>query len=61
MAQKNHHDSVSSTAVSWISLAPTASPGSIEDFVDHVVPLLQRRGICRTVYEGETFRENSMA
>jgi long-chain alkane monooxygenase len=33
-------------------------PSSIEDFVDHVVPLLQKRGIYRTEYEGKTFREN---
>ena len=43
------------------NLSPTTSPDSIDDFVDHVVPILQRRGILRTEYEGETFRENFMA
>ncbi|MER5193711.1 LLM class flavin-dependent oxidoreductase [Streptomyces sp. NPDC002755] len=33
-------------------------PGPAEDFVDHVVPLLQRRGLLRTEYEGATLREN---
>ncbi|MFF3371557.1 LLM class flavin-dependent oxidoreductase [Streptomyces sp. NPDC002680] len=33
-------------------------PGPAEDFVDHVVPLLQRRGLLRTEYEGTTLREN---
>ncbi|MFE2417063.1 LLM class flavin-dependent oxidoreductase [Streptomyces hokutonensis] len=33
-------------------------PGPADDFVDHVVPLLQRRGLLRTEYEGATLREN---
>jgi FMN-dependent oxidoreductase (nitrilotriacetate monooxygenase family) len=32
-------------------------PGQLELFVDHVVPLLQSKGLFRTAYEGETFRE----
>jgi long-chain alkane monooxygenase len=43
------------------NLSPTTSPDSIDDFVDHVVPLLQRRGVFRTAYEGESFRDNLMA
>ncbi|TLG13868.1 NtaA/DmoA family FMN-dependent monooxygenase [Nocardia cyriacigeorgica] len=31
-------------------------PGGLADFVDHVVPLLQRRGIFRTEYETTTLR-----
>src|SRR4029079_12825091 len=33
-------------------------PGGLDDFVDKVVPELQRRGIYRTAYEGKTLREN---
>jgi len=33
-------------------------PGGLDDFVDKVVPALQRRGIFRTEYEGRTLREN---
>ncbi len=33
-------------------------PGGLDDFVDHVVPELQRRGIFRRDYEGRTLREN---
>jgi FMN-dependent oxidoreductase (nitrilotriacetate monooxygenase family) len=33
-------------------------PGPLNDFVDLVVPELQRRGIFRTEYEGRTLREN---
>jgi N-acetyl-S-(2-succino)cysteine monooxygenase len=33
-------------------------PGPLDDFVDLVVPELQRRGIFRTEYEGRTLREN---
>jgi long-chain alkane monooxygenase len=40
------------------NVTPTITPSSVEAFVDEVVPILQRRGIFRTEYEGETFREN---
>jgi len=33
-------------------------PGGLDDFVDKVVPELQRRGIFRLEYEGATLREN---
>lgn len=33
-------------------------PGGLDDFVDKVVPELQRRGIYRREYEGRTLREN---
>ena len=33
-------------------------PQGLDDFVDHVIPELQRRGIFRRDYEGKTLREN---
>ena len=33
-------------------------PGGLDDFVDQVVPELQRRGMFRREYEGTTLREN---
>jgi len=33
-------------------------PAGLDDFVDKVVPELQKRGIFRTEYEGRTLREN---
>jgi FMN-dependent oxidoreductase (nitrilotriacetate monooxygenase family) len=33
-------------------------PGGLNDFVDRVVPELQRRGLFRREYEGRTLREN---
>jgi FMN-dependent oxidoreductase (nitrilotriacetate monooxygenase family) len=33
-------------------------PSGLELFVDHVVPILQRRGIFRTEYTGRTLRDN---
>ena len=33
-------------------------PGGLDDFVNKVVPELQRRGLFRTEYEGKTLREN---
>jgi alkanesulfonate monooxygenase len=33
-------------------------PGGLEDFVERVVPELQRRGLFRREYEGKTLRDN---
>ncbi len=33
-------------------------PGGLDDFVNKVVPELQRRGLFRHDYEGKTLREN---
>jgi alkanesulfonate monooxygenase SsuD/methylene tetrahydromethanopterin reductase-like flavin-dependent oxidoreductase (luciferase family) len=33
-------------------------PGGLDDFVDQVVPELQRRGLFRREYAGKTLREN---
>jgi alkanesulfonate monooxygenase len=33
-------------------------PEGLDDFVDKVVPELQRRGLFRTEYQGKTLREN---
>lgn len=40
------------------NILPPVLPGSLNDFVDHVVPELQKRGLFRTEYEGTTLREN---
>ncbi|MNG11302.1 Nitrilotriacetate monooxygenase component A [compost metagenome] len=37
---------------------PPYLPGGLDDFVDHVVPELQRRGLFRTEYAGSTLREH---
>ena len=39
-------------------LIATYTPGCFEEFVDLVVPELQRRGRYRTAYAGTTLREN---
>ena len=33
-------------------------PGGLDDFANRVVPELQRRGLFRTEYEGETLRDH---
>jgi FMN-dependent oxidoreductase (nitrilotriacetate monooxygenase family) len=38
-------------------LSPIYCPGAIEEFVDGVVPELQRRGLVRAEYKGRTMRE----
>src|ERR1700759_4851190 len=40
------------------NITPTHLPGGCEDFVELVVPELQRRGLFRIEYEGKTLREN---
>jgi FMN-dependent oxidoreductase (nitrilotriacetate monooxygenase family) len=40
------------------TLQPTTSPLSLELFVDHVVPILQRRGLHRREYSGTTLRDH---
>lgn len=38
------------------TLQPATLPGALEEFVDHVVPILQRRGLHRGEYGGSTLR-----
>jgi alkanesulfonate monooxygenase len=40
------------------NVLPLHQPTSLEDFVDLVVPEMQRRGLFRTRYEGSTLREH---
>ncbi|GAA6616142.1 LLM class flavin-dependent oxidoreductase [Scytonema sp. NUACC26] len=40
------------------NIMPPYVPGGLDDFVDLVIPELQRRGLFRTEYEGRTLREN---
>jgi FMN-dependent oxidoreductase (nitrilotriacetate monooxygenase family) len=40
------------------NVSPHISPLSAAEFVDQVVPLLQKRGLMRTSYAGTTLREN---
>lgn len=45
-------------AADGFNVMPPTMPGGFTDFVDLVVPELQRRGLFRTEYEGTTLREN---
>jgi FMN-dependent oxidoreductase (nitrilotriacetate monooxygenase family) len=45
-------------AADGFMVVATHVPAAFEDFVTHVVPELQRRGLFRTEYEGTTLREN---
>lgn len=40
------------------NILPPWLPTGLTDFVDLVIPVLQRRGLFRTEYEGRTLREN---
>jgi hypothetical protein len=39
-------------------IAASYVPGSYADFVNHIVPELQRRGLFHKDYAGKTLREN---
>lgn len=39
-------------------ISPSYIPGAFEDFVDLVIPELQRRGLFRKEYSGSTLREH---
>lgn len=45
-------------AADGFNIMPPWFPGQFDLFVDHVVPVLQRRGLFRTGYAGRTLREN---
>ncbi len=46
------------TGCTGYNMTPHIMPSSVEDFVDQVVPILQKKGVYRTEYTGSTFREN---
>ena len=45
-------------AADGFNIMPPILPTALTDFVDQVVPILQRRGLARTSYEGTTLRGN---
>ncbi|MEV6396939.1 NtaA/DmoA family FMN-dependent monooxygenase [Streptomyces sp. NPDC051907] len=49
---------VAEDAADGFILVPHLTPGGLDDFVDHVVPLLQERGAFRTQYAGATLRSH---
>lgn len=46
-----------SGAADGFNVMPDALPTGFDDFADQVIPILQRRGLFRTEYEGRTLRE----
>jgi N-acetyl-S-(2-succino)cysteine monooxygenase len=45
-------------AADGFNIMPPWFPGAFEDFVDQVVPILQKRGLFRTEYSGHTLRDH---
>jgi FMN-dependent oxidoreductase (nitrilotriacetate monooxygenase family) len=45
-------------AADGFNIMPPYLPGGLDDFVDLVIPELQKRGLFRMEYEGNTLREN---
>lgn len=49
-------DWVESGAADGFNVMPPVLPAQLEVFVEHVVPILQKRGLFRTSYEADTLR-----
>jgi FMN-dependent oxidoreductase (nitrilotriacetate monooxygenase family) len=45
-------------AADGFNVMPPVLPAMLDVFVDEVIPLLQKRGLFRTAYEGETLRDH---
>ena len=45
-------------AADGFTIMPNVLPGQLAAFTDHVVPILQKRGIARTEYAGTTLRDH---
>jgi alkanesulfonate monooxygenase SsuD/methylene tetrahydromethanopterin reductase-like flavin-dependent oxidoreductase (luciferase family) len=45
-------------AADGFNLMPSVLPSGLTDFVDHVIPVLQQRGLFRREYTGTTLREH---
>ena len=45
-------------AADGFNIMPAVLPSGLVAFVDHVVPILQKRGRFRTEYEGATLRDH---
>jgi alkanesulfonate monooxygenase SsuD/methylene tetrahydromethanopterin reductase-like flavin-dependent oxidoreductase (luciferase family) len=52
------HDWWSQGAADGFNVMPAVLPAGLRDFVDQVVPLLQKRGVFRTEYTGHTLRDH---
>lgn len=46
------------TGVDGFNVAYAVTPGTFEEFVEHVIPILQDRGLVRREYEEGTLRKN---
>ena len=55
VADKLQHWFESGAADGFVLFEPL--PGQLQLFVDHVIPILQARGLFHDDYEGTTFRE----
>ncbi|MBT3991928.1 MAG: LLM class flavin-dependent oxidoreductase [Rhodospirillaceae bacterium] len=51
-------DWLSNDATDGFNILPSVLPASLNDFVDLVIPELQRRDLFRTEYQGSTLRDN---
>lgn len=51
-------DAPGGPAADGFNFMPPVIPALMDPFIDEVIPLLQKRGLFRTEYEGSTLREN---
>jgi len=48
----------SAAAADGFNVMPAALPSGLETFVEHVIPILRKRGLFRTEYAGQTLRDH---
>ena len=48
-------------AADGVNLMPPLYPHGLDDFVDHVIPVLQARGLFRRTYNTSTLRQHLTA
>lgn len=49
---------VDRTGVDGFLIEPFTTPGTYDDFVDRIMPVLRERGLAKTAYESSTLREH---
>ena len=57
-ASRRLPESDPSVAADGFNVVPAVLPSGLEAFVDHVVPILQERGLFRREYAGPTLRDH---
>ena len=56
--RRHHRGVVRHGAADGFNMMPPVLPSGLETFVEHVIPILRKRGLFRTEYDGPTLRDH---